>query len=1111
MSEESEKILYEKEKKIQALSKIYHIKLETLLIYIIIPKTTKKSLCYNDFFDNINEIKNYINIEEEDDDENNNINLKVNEEVQQRKTKDDDLKDVNQKKDENGKCVENDGDNINGDNIYGDNINGDNINGDNINGDNINSDNINGDNINGDNINGDNIYGDNINGVCDNVSNINIISNNSFEKEKKNIEYQEIPGDKNLFIKNLLVFINNILILYFSKCDLIDICINRRSYNKCGFYACDNIFLNNINNSKYKIDTKNKKIYLREYYDLFCSTNCMNFNLGLLKHIIQNNKNSKEEINYKKKAQLIHIMFLTFFPFFKLYNLTYLINNINKYRIESNKIYKIKTNINNESVYIQQTDNNIIKMNETNKIKEKKKKKNKIYNHATNIKIKENFHHKKQVFIEENNKDTCYIVKKKDKCKYILINNKDKNMKHKKSILKNIKDNQENTQKTNQKNVCFNGNIKLYQYNKDDNINSYSIHDSSVELKKTHDKKKKKKFKETGKKKKKKYHGANKFNSLDTDHYNYTSDDLKYKLIKELDDTLEHYISKDNKYEKHNIEKEDKLINNSNTTNNNKESILNKSDQDVNVSSLNEHTEKEQEKNVTKIIEEIKIEQKESKKEIQQNKDNELKEKNNGNMETKLNLYQKYSLYNLYELSKLDESKMVEFLYDNQKENFINFASQKMNEINKKHNHAEKGKRIRLLNNSNDYKIKGSQIEDKRNDEINTSDDNHTNEDTSCVHFKDEITINEEEYEKTKEADHYINEKTKEADHYINEKTKEADHYINEKTKEADHYINEKTKEADHYINEKTKEADHYINEKTKETDHCINEKTKEADHYINEKTKETDHCINEKTKEADHYINEETKEADHYINEETDDIKLQALLMEKKEKIREEYIQTFKSDMSLNIKLYDNDKHEYEHFNELEDDVSTYDDLSYDHFMDEESEYKKHISNKIIKMNENKYIYSTNNGHLYENLSLYVVLWDIFTNTNSKYTVHFFKKNELIIPKGIIEEERKRRNEFIHNISQNMPTYINCISSIIVNICRTFLFHKPLIPFKKVIYKSINCVIAVAIKLYKPDLIPSSEMPNIKKAEDYLIFENKIDQEELNDLCMLFFQNNFY
>lgn len=122
-----------------------------------------------------------------------------------------------------------------------------------------------------------------------------------------------------------------------------------------------------------------------------------------------------------------------------------------------------------------------------------------------------------------------------------------------------------------------------------------------------------------------------------------------------------------------------------------------------------------------------------------------------------------------------------------------------------------------------------------------------------------------------------------------------------------------------------------------------------------------------------------------------------------------------------------------------------------------------------------------------------------------------FFEKNEFIVPKAINEEERKRRNEFIYNISQNMPIYINCISSIIVNICRTFLFHKPLIPFKKVIYKSIICVIAMAIKLHKPHLIPSSEMLNIKKAEDYLIIENKIDQEELNELCVLFFQNNFY
>ncbi|ETW51709.1 hypothetical protein PFMALIP_00289 [Plasmodium falciparum MaliPS096_E11] len=762
MSEESAKSLYEKEKKIQALSKIYHIKFETLLIYIIIPKTTTKSLCYKDFFDDLIEIKKYINIEEND--ECVKTHVKVNEEIQQRKTNHD------------------------------------------------------------------------------------------------NINNNDIQGDKNIFIKNLLVFINNLIILYFSKSDLIDVCINRRSYNKCGFYACDNTFLNNINRSKYKIDTKSKRIYLREYYDLFCSTNCMNYNLGLLKLINQNNKNNTEEINYKKKSQLIHIMFLTFFPFFKLYNLTDLLNNINKYDIQCNKICKIQTNINTQSIDLQQTDNNIIKMNKTNERKETKKKK--IYNHVTNIKIKEHYHDKKQVFIQENSKDTSYIVKKKDKSKYILINNKNNNMEHKKSILKNKKDNQENTQKTNSKNVSFNQNIKLYQYNKDDHVDSYSIHDTSVDLQNKDERKIKKNFKETTKRKKKKFYMENKFNPFNIEDYKYTNFHINYNSIKELKEPFERYIDNDKKYEEHNIQIEDKLIKSCNIINNNNESVLNKCAHVLNLLSADEHRGKKEEK---------------------------------------------------------------------------------------------------------------------------------------C----DDIIINEEECEKTKEAD--------------------------------------------------------------------------------------------------------------HRVNEDTDDIKLQALLLEKKEKIREEYIQTFKSDISINMKLQDNDKHEYENFNHLEDDESTYDDLSYDHFTDDELENKNCFSNNVVKMNENKYIYGRNNGLVYENLSLYVVLWDIFTNNISKYTVHFFEKNEFIVPKAINEEERKRRNEFIYNISQNMPIYINCISSIIVNICRTFLFHKPLIPFKKVIYKSIICVIAMAIKLHKPHLIPSSEMLNIKKAEDYLIIENKIDQEELNELCVLFFQNNFY
>ncbi|ETW38973.1 hypothetical protein PFTANZ_00317 [Plasmodium falciparum Tanzania (2000708)] len=673
MSEESAKSLYEKEKKIQALSKIYHIKFETLLIYIIIPKTTTKSLCYKDFFDDLIEIKKYINIEEND--ECVKTHVKVNEEIQQRKTNHDNINnnDVNDDNINNNPINDDnisnnhiDDDNINNNHINDDNINNndvnddninnnhhiddDNINNNHINDDNINNndvndDNINNNHINDDNINNNHINDDNINNnycnndVYDNISNVHIICNNSpkKEKEKENVEYQEIQGDKNIFIKNLLVFINNLIILYFSKSDLIDVCINRRSYNKCGFYACDNTFLNNINRSKYKIDTKSKRIYLREYYDLFCSTNCMNYNLGLLKLINQNNKNNTEEINYKKKSQLIHIMFLTFFPFFKLYNLTDLLNNINKYDIQCNKICKIQTNINTQSIDLQQTDNNIIKMNKTNERKETKKKK--IYNHVTNIKIKEHYHDKKQVFIQENSKDTSYIVKKKDKSKYILINNKNNNMEHKKSILKNKKDNQENTQKTNSKNVSFNQNIKLYQYNKDDHVDSYSIHDTSVDLQNKDERKIKKNFKETTKRKKKKFYMENKFNPFNIEDYKYTNFHINYNSIKELKEPFERYIDNDKKYEEHNIQIEDKLIKSCNIINNNNESVLNKCAHVLNLLSADEHRGKKEEKCVTKIIEEIKNEEMEPNQEMQQDKDNELKEKNDKEEKNDIYIY----------------------------------------------------------------------------------------------------------------------------------------------------------------------------------------------------------------------------------------------------------------------------------------------------------------------------------------------------------------------------------------------------------------------------------------------------------------------------------------
>ncbi|CRG94342.1 conserved Plasmodium protein, unknown function [Plasmodium gallinaceum] len=1056
MSEDREKLNFEREKKISSLSKIYHRKLETLLIYINIPKKKKNKLYFDDFF-NIEEICSYINT----------IN---NDEEKHEK----DYLDDNKNRKSNDNCNEN----------------------------------------------------IKINGVikpCEDSytsRNININTEN------------EIKTDKNIFIKNLLIFLNNLIILYFSKSDLIDVCINRRSYNKCGFYACDNTFLNNINKSKYKIDAKNKNIYLREYYDLFCSTNCMNFNLHLLKEIINKTKNSTENLDCKKKCQLIHIMFLTFFPFFKFYDIKFLFNNIDKVNIQNNKIYIQNEELQKNKLIMLKIENKTDK--EDNRLKSDVLKKSSV-GHISFV-VRENI----DSIEDENNNNIKEIIQdNKNSLKEITQDNKnslkeiiqednitenfenDEIKKYDKSI-EEIKEDDKmllmdkknkikiiNEKKS--KKVSFNEDIKFFKYYKDECIGEYYVDEISINKKNSKKEVEKnekfsnfniKELEETSnilsetffKSKEGIYNfenqSCNKLTEVDDSLYKFkSSSDIENerkneyfnkKLIEVLDNKNNSYINKNS------IDKKDNVINK-----NINDCITDKIHQIENENTNEDLTENINEENYgEKKIFLNKTENTETnmKKEDSHNDMNEKHEE----VKNFVFLKKKYSFDDIMKSSIFDTTKVIGFDYE--KQDLINCASVKMNEINLKYSKERNEKKIILLNSTN---------ENKNNDKILSHNSYTYNENCKSIfkseidnqNLKDDQNHNKIFLENSKMYE-YFNENKKDYDEKIieyneqDEFNKKKDNEINEKNY---HDVNEKVydeveeKGSDKMNGQKSYEMNEKnINEikeknmneiKEKNTNEIKEKNMNEIkEKNMNETNKQNKNETNNQNKDE---TNEQNEDKVNETDEDFDEINLQDLLLEKKKKIRGEYMKNFKKDIAVN----------------------------FDSCSDNDNDDEK----KKLKINYSKYLYTTNKDNVYEDLSLYVVLWDIFTNNISKYTVHFFTKNEFIIPKSINEVEKERKNEFLYNISQYIPAYINSISSIILNICRTFLFHRPLLPFKKIIYKSIICIIAIAVKRHKLELIPTCELNNIKKAEDYLTSKNKIEQEELNDLSMLFFQNNFY
>ncbi|CXH95391.1 conserved Plasmodium protein, unknown function [Plasmodium berghei] len=817
----------QKERNIINLSKIYHRKLEALLIYINIPKKKKDYICYADFFNNVKDVCSYINTISKSEVEN-----------------------------------------------------------------------------------------------CDNI----------FKDE--NIK---INADKNIFIKNLLIFLNNLISLYFSKSDLIDVCINRRGYNKCGFYACDNIFLNNINKSKYKIDTKNKHIYLREYYDIFCSPNCMNYNLYLIKEIVNNNKNNKENVNLKKKCQLIHIMLLTFFPFFKLYDINFLFNNIDKIKIVNNQISFINgitSETHNQTPLSKpQIPNGVI---ENGKPEENQK-------------------------TSENGKPEGNVKKKT-------------------------------------KSVSFSEYIKMFKYFKDECVNEYSVNNSCIYKNKINDH-------EISLNETKSEISNDMFEKNDTN----ISDNISKEVDKSEMDGINSLKEMDNDVSS----EKNKEINEKVDQNSDRE----KCDNTINDKIFEDNEKREDFENSEKIDSTNGC--------LREEEMNKIYEQ----VRNSMIFNKKYSFENIWKQTTLDGTKMIGFDYT--KEDIINSASQKMSEINLKLN---KEKKVILLNDSS----------------------------------KKQTTLTSNNISKENTDDKKSN------------------------VEMLDSNIVRSQSNSENSISEKNN-----INEVS-----ILKKNSVDQEKLI---------TIDKQDKSCE--ISEPSESNDIEMSE------IENILMERKQKIKEEYFEKFKNPISAyfdgpctiteeheseipnqnnsECKIEEKNKllNEFEYVETIESDIS-------DNMLETE------IKDDFVT---NKYLHSAKGINIYENMSLYVVLWDIFTSNISKYTVYFFEKSEFIIPKSINDEEKERKNEFINNISKYIPIYVNFLSSIILNVCRTFLFHKPLLPFKKIIYKSIICVIVVAIKKHKEELIPKCEHNNIKLAEDYLIQENKIEGDELNDLSMLFFQNNFY
>ncbi|CAA9986709.1 conserved Plasmodium protein, unknown function [Plasmodium knowlesi strain H] len=964
--------LLQGEAKLNSLARIFHRKLETLLIYIRVPKKKQGKLFFDDFF-NVEEVSAFINTLVDD---------------------------------------EQHGDGGHGDHQADRSCSGESL-----------------------NLNADN----------------------------------EIKTSKDIFIKNLLIFLNNLIVLYFSKSNLIDVCINRRSFNKCGFYACDNLFLNTPKRGKYKIDAESRNIYLREYYDLFCSASCMNYNLHLLKEIAKNGNNAKGGkgggTNLKTKCQLIYIMFLTFFPIFKFHDINVLLNNLEHVYIQNNQIFlkpggggKVEMNGRDkedsghtdgkeatnggDKVYTIRTGKDKVNRgtNELGKtlfpiIVEKKEgfedsedkiteefpegnasNKNAISTHVMS-------NHEQEAETNKPGRDGIITLPLEESLGGYGQVKKEENPTSGKvdSCPKG-----EEAKSSKSKNVRFNKDVQLYEYMRDERVDVYSVLGSSM--------------------------GANQVGRSFQVDGSPPSRDILYedslsgtdKPRREVHASVPSEQNDNTIIEGPGGDKSERSVTLQRPSNEKMEGTMSGEGVSEGKTSDDEMTEVYEQvrqsifTNRKHFFDDIL-----GKTLFDPNKvigfDYEGKDNRQDNRQDNRHEWKNEMVKDEGKQVGQTEEKGTEQVEDEKTKRDLRVcAAQRMSEINLKHDRERKGRRIILL---------------------------------SSPIFEGTIRGNPQ----TKEDEGASG----------NDKIKDMD--MDDMDDMGDVMEEEKREDAAAGDDEK---EDGTVPLDGKEDD-TVPVDGKNNDNAAADGENEDTSSYDDKDATASGEGNTPA------VDTEEDKEELENLLIKKKEKIGEQYDMAFNRCMPLSLLAEEDGESKGENWTE-------------DHLKEED---KSSDDEEQVKRGQNKYTYSTDKCSAYENMSsLYVVLWDILTGIISKYTVYYFRRSEFIIPKCPTEEERDRKNEFMRNISQNMPQSIHhSIAPIVLNVCQTFFFNKPLLPFKKIIYESIIYVIAAALGRHKVELIPSEEMENIQKTENFFTLENGMDKEELDELTMLFYQHLYY
>ncbi|EDL43180.1 hypothetical protein, conserved [Plasmodium vivax] len=1024
------KNLLEREAKLNHLAKIFHRKLETLLIYIRVPNKKQEKLFFDDFF-NVEEVSAYINTVEEGQ-----------------------------------QCAERRAE-------------------------------------------------QRVEGRADQRAD-RACSGESLNLNAEN----EIKSNKDIFIKNLLIFLNNLIALYFSKSNLIDVCINRRSFNKCGFYACDNVFLNDPKKGKYKIDAKSRSIYLREYYDLFCSASCMNYNLHLLREIAKNGKNGTTakgggtEVgggvgrnNLKTKCQLIYIMFLTFFPIFKFHDINVLLNNLEFVRIQNNRIFlepggggldgkdkgeaghpegrkatkgdekgctvravegdekgctvrAVEGEVKQRTRQLRKTLFPVIvekreggEDSEGEGVAEEGVAEEGVAEEGVAEEgVAEEGVAEEEVTEEEATEETTEEATEEEATEVSPTGSSPSGPDEKKLMILPLREsfrryvavNPEEEKNSNEeadscpkrergkanksKSVRFNEDVQRYEYFKDERVDVYSVARTSMEATQGGDS-----LPGEEEDRRKDHPGVSPEGGETTEGEGpgEETNGLSVTPQHDGDENLEEATSAEAAGEGNPSDGEMaqvyEQVRQSIFTNRKHffEDVLGKTlfDSSRVIGFDYEGGEEQQRQRQQREEEEDKEEEKEHQQEQQQQQRGDKEEE----------------------------------------KHLRTSAAQRMSEINLKHDRERKGRRIVLL--SQPGGGAAARAIPQASEGGGEPDDGEAEAKGVMSGEKDDAAPGGDEKD---------------------------DAALGGDKEDAATPADGKKDDATP-VDGKREDAPLYGGEE------------EDAPPYRGE--------------------GEEAAPSGGQVapasDSEEDTAKLHNLLMEKKKKISEQYDEAFNRGMAPFLfagaagesggeecpgdLLKGKDKSADD---EPSDDEPSDDEPSDDEPADVEPSDEEQLQ-QVKK--QSKYTYGTDKCSAYDDMSLYVVLWDILTGVISKYTVHYFEKGEFVIPKCPTEVERDRKNEFLRNVSEHMPRTIHPIAPIIFNVCQTFSFGKPLLPFKKIVYESIIYIIAAALGRHKVELIPSGEMGNIRRAEEFLTVENGMDGEELDELATLFYQHVYY